>query len=90
MRGSTKLIKLPDCSHAISVPQRLILHLIQHGIHSNQILVIRIIARVDHQNHDFLTVPQQINSKNEPLFFSMEKEIVNAYKEFKTIICIFE
>lgn len=65
-----------------------------------QMSVIRTIARarptseggrVDHQNHDFLTVPQQINSKNEPLFFSTEeKEIVNAYKEFKTIICIFE
>ena len=45
-------------------------------------------GKVDHQNHDFLTVQWLLNSKKEPLFFSAGEQemIMNAYEEYKTII----
>src|SRR4029434_6503946 len=45
-------------------------------------------GRVDHQNHDFLTVQWLLNSKKRALFFSAgEQEMnMNAYEEYKTII----
>ena len=45
-------------------------------------------GKVNHQNHDFLTVQWLLNSKKEPLFFSAGEQemIMNAYEEYKTII----
>src|SRR4029434_1478529 len=63
----------------------------------NQTSLIRAIAgarptlkggKVEHQNHDFLTVQWLLNSKKEPLFFSAGEQemIMNTYEECKTII----
>ena len=45
-------------------------------------------VKVDHQNHDFLTVQWLLNSKKAPLYFSAGEQemIMNAYEAYKTII----